>query len=188
MPANNVAGDPNQPPPAAGPTLHFVVELDDMDQGLQAINQAAFREHGIKMQIVPGIGLIATRPIDNWPADRPHDPMFPHHFILSTELDWLGAILVESDRVIPAPFMVEMQYSLSGAGKAGLAGGCAGRTETALAGATLPPGIRELIAREQENLLPGLAELRSHFAAGDYGAASQEQTLSNDRSRQRNEG
>ena len=188
MPANNVAGDPNQPPPPAGPTLRFVIELDDMDQRLQAINQAAFRQRGIKMQVVPTIGLIATRPIDNWPADWPHYRMFPHHFALSPELDWLGAILTESDCVIPAPFIVEMKYSLSGTGKAGLAEASSDRPETALAGATLTPGIRDLIAREQENLLPRLAELRRRFAAGDYGAASREQSLSNDRSRQRNKG
>ena len=99
-------------------------------------------------------------------------PMFPHHFALSPELEWLGAILTASNRVIPAPFMVEMKYSLSRTGKAGLAKNCADQPETALAGATLTPGIRELIAREQENLLPRLAELRRRFAAGDYGAAS----------------
>ena len=187
MPANNVAGDPNQPPPA-GPTLRFVVELDDMDQRLQAINQTALRKHGIKMQIVPGIGLIATRPIDNWPADRPHDPMFPHHFTLSPELEWLGVILDKSDRVIPAPFMVEMEYSLISTGRASLAKNCAEQPETTLAGATLTTVVRELITGEQADFMPRLAELRRRFAAGDYGAASQEQTLSNDRSRQRNEG
>ena len=144
------------------------------------------------MQIVPTIGLIATRPIANWPADWPadwpHYRMFPNNFTLSPELDWLGAILAESDCVIPAPFMVEMKYSLSRTGKASLAEASAGWPETALAGATLKPGVRKLIAGEQGNFRPRLAELRRRFAAGDYGAASHEQALSNDRSRQRNNG
>lgn len=122
MPANNVAGDPNKSPEPAGPTLRFVVEPDDMNRLLQAINQAAFREHGIKMQIVPGIGLVATRPVENWPADRANfDPMFPYHFALSPDLEELIDTLAATDGVIPAPFMVEMKYSLGGNGTAGLA-------------------------------------------------------------------
>lgn len=60
MPANNFMSNPATLP-ENGPTLRFMVGFEDMDQQRQGINLAAYRAHGIKMPIVPTIGITATR-------------------------------------------------------------------------------------------------------------------------------
>ena len=187
MPANNVLGNPAAPP-EKGPTLHFVVGFDDMDQQGRGIALAAYQAHGIKIQIVPAIGITAPRPTKDWPADHITDQMFPYHFSVSPELAWISEVLAESVDITPAPFIVELEYNRAGAGKAGLAAAPANLPATALSGITVTPGIREMVTAEQDDILRRLAELRSRFPIGDHGAASREQRAANAQCRKDNRG
>lgn len=159
-----------------------------MDQDGQGIAAAAYREHGIKMQIVPTIGLTVTRPNKDWATYRGFDPMFPYHFGIGPELAWIINIPEESVGITPAPFSVEPEYNRTGAGKAGLAADPANLPATALSGITVTPGIREMVAAEQDDILRRLAELRARFTDGDYGAASREQRAANAQCRKDNRG
>ena len=149
---------------------------------------AACRAHDIGFQIISTIGLTATRPTKGWPANHITDAMAPYHFSLSPELEWIINVLEESVGVTPAPFIVELEYNRTGAGKAGLAAAPASLPATALSGITVTPGLREMVAAEQDNILSRLAELPARFAAGDYGAASLEQRATNAQCRKDNRG
>lgn len=113
--------------------------------------------------------------------------MFPYHFDISPELAWIINILEESVGVTPAPFIVEMEYNRTGAGKAGLAADPTNLPATALSGITVTPGVRKMVAAEQDDILRRLAELRARFAAY-YGAASRDQVSANNRYRKDNQG
>lgn len=114
--------------------------------------------------------------------------MSPCHFSLSPELEWIINVLEESVGVTPAPFIVELEYNRTGPGKAGLAAAPANLPATALSGVTVTPGIREVVAAEQDDILRRLAELRARFADSDYGAASRDQVSANNRYRKDNQG
>ena len=83
---------------------------------------------------------------------------------------------------------MELEYNRTGAGKAGQAAAPANLPATALSGITVTPGVREMFAAEQDDILRRLAELRARFAASDYGAASREQRAANAQCRKDNRG
>ena len=159
-----------------------------MDQSSQGIPLAAYRAHGIGVRIISTIGLTATKPTKGWPANHITDAMAPCHFSLSPELEWIISVLEESVGVTPAPFIVELEYNRDGAGKSDLAAAPANLPATALSGVTVTPGVREMVAAEQDDILIRLAGLRARFAAGDYGAASRAQAAANNRYRKDNQG
>lgn len=143
--------------PENGPTIRFAVGFDDMDQPSQGIPLTAYRAHGIGVNITSTIGLTATRPTKDWPASHITDAMFPYHFSLSPELEWIINVLEESVGITPAPFIVEMEYNRTGTGKASLAADPANLPATALSGVTVTPGVREMVAAEQDDILSRLA-------------------------------
>ena len=107
--------------------------------------------------------------------------MSPCHFSLSPELAWIITVLEESVGVTPAPFIVELEYNRDGAGKAGPAADPASLPATALSGVTATPGVREMVAAEQDDIL-------IRFAVGDCRAASRDQVAANNRCRKDNQG
>lgn len=107
--------------------------------------------------------------------------MSPCHFSLSPELVWIITVLEESVGVTPAPFIVALEYNRTGAGKDGLAADPASLPATALSGVTATPGVRAMVAAEQDDIL-------IRFAIGDCRAASRDQVAANNRCRKDNQG
>lgn len=114
-------------------------------------------------------------------VDQVTDRVSPYHFSLSPELVWIITVLEESVGVTPAPFIVALEYNRTGAGKADPSADPASLPAPALSGVTATPGVREMVAAEQDDIL-------IRFAVGDCRAASRGQVAANNRCRKDNRG